>query len=76
LFTVIFAFMFVRLGRVGDDRGILSGCFETFEGKDETSPWDGEGAEDEDGLDGRESALIKATEGAAAGSEETNYVLD
>jgi hypothetical protein len=68
--------MLVRLGRVGDDRGILNGYFETFEGKDEADPWGGKDAEDEDGLDGRESALINATEGAACGGEETNYVLD
>lgn len=79
-FIIIFVLVwFVRLGRVGggaDDRGILNGCFKTFEGNSETGSWDGKGAEDEDDLYGWESPIIRTTEGATRGSEETNYVLD
>jgi len=71
--------LFVRFGRVrggtGDQR-ILNGCFKTFEGKCETGSWNGKSAEDEDDVYRWESRVIKGTEGATRGSEETNYVLD
>lgn len=71
--------LFVRLGRVGGgtgDRGILNGCFKTFEGKRETGSWDGKSTEDEDNVYGWESPATRVIEGATRGSEETDYVLD
>jgi hypothetical protein len=68
--------LFVRVGGGADDRGIWNSRFQAFKRNDETGLWDGTSAEDEDNLDGRDSAIIKATEGVACGSEETSYVLD
>ena len=38
--------------------------------------WDGKGTEDEESLYGWESPILRTTEGATRGVEETNYVLD
>ena len=71
--------LLVRLGGVrggADDQGILNGYFKTFEGKRKTGSWDGKSAEDEDGLYGWDSLIVRTTKGATRGSEEISYVLD